>query len=144
MFEKDVERSAFERVSKFYLLDQDLLEAEHQIFCHFKSSVAAQCTSSPELFKLLWKNDVLPMMPEMSKVVHIYSAIPATSCSAERLFSALRRLKTYLRSTMSQTRLSSLALMHIEREFVNTVLSEDIEEIIDTFGGRSGRQSSFF
>ena len=35
-------------------------------------------------------------------VVLILAVIPATSCSAERSFSALRRLKTYLRNTMGQ------------------------------------------
>ena len=37
-------------------------------------------------------------------VVHILAVIPATSCSAERSFSALRRLKTYLHNTIGQQR----------------------------------------
>ena len=41
-------------------------------------------------------------------VVHILAVIPATSCSAEQSFSALRRLKTYLRSTMGQQRVSNV------------------------------------
>ena len=41
-------------------------------------------------------------------VVHILAVIPATSCSAERSFSALRRLKTYLRNTMGQQRVSNV------------------------------------
>ena len=36
-------------------------------------------------------------------VVHILAVIPATSCSAERSFSALRRVRTYLRNTMQLT-----------------------------------------
>jgi len=36
--------------------------------------------------------------------------IPVTTCAAERSFSGLRRLKTYLRSTLSQVRLNSTAL----------------------------------
>ena len=47
-------------------------------------------------------------------VVHILAVIPATSCSAERSFSALRGLKTYLRSTMGQQRVSSSShLLHV-------------------------------
>ena len=84
------------------------------------------------------------MMPELSKAIQIYTVIPATSCSAERSFSALRRLKTYLRNTMVQDRLSSLAILHIEREFTNKVLQEDMDRMIDTFGERSGRKSYFF
>ena len=41
-------------------------------------------------------------------VVDILAVIPATSCSAERSFSALCRLKTYLRDTMGQQRDSNV------------------------------------
>ena len=84
------------------------------------------------------------MVPELAKVIKIFTVIPATSCSAERSFSSLRRLKTYLRNTCGQDRLSSLALLHIETEFVNRVLREDMEQMIDVFGGRLGRNSQFF
>ena len=73
------------------------------------------------------------MLPEFAKALKIL----ATSCSAERSFSSLRRLKTYLRSSMGQERLSNLALLHVEREYVNKVLKEDMDKIIDTFGKRS-------
>jgi len=39
------------------------------------------------------------------------------SATAERTFSVLRRLKTYVRSTMKNERLSPLVLMHIHQDF---------------------------
>ena len=39
--------------------------------------------------------------------------LPVTSYEAERSFSTLRRLKTYLHTTMSQERLNGLALLNI-------------------------------
>ena len=36
-----------------------------------------------------------------------------SSCEAERSFSALRRIKSYLRNTMSSERFAGLALMHL-------------------------------
>ena len=84
------------------------------------------------------------MLPEFAKALKILAMIPATSCSAERWFSSLRRLKTYLRNSMGQERLSSLALLHIEREYVNKVLKEDMAKMIDVFGQRSGRNKYFF
>ena len=59
------------------------------------------------------ENDLFDIFPEFSKVVHILAKIPATSCSAERSFSALRRLKTYLCSTMGQQRVSNIALIKV-------------------------------
>ena len=84
------------------------------------------------------------MIPELAKAIHIFAVIPATSCSAERSFSSLRRLKTYLRNTCGQERLSSLALLHIETEYVNRVLIEDMDAMIDLFGERKGRSTYFF
>ena len=40
---------------------------------------------------------------------------------------------------MGQERLSSLALLHIEREYVNEVLKEDMNKMIYVFGQRKGR-----
>ena len=84
------------------------------------------------------------MFPEFSSVVHILAVIPAISCSAERSFSALRRLKTYLRSTMGQQRASNIALINIERAYANSVVNNDMDRIIDIFGRRNGRDSYFF
>ena len=74
-------------------------------------------------------------------VVHILAVIPATSCSGERSFSALRRLRTYLRNTMGQQR---VALINIERAYANSVVNNDMDRIIDIFGRRNGRDSYFF
>ena len=74
-------------------------------------------------------------------VVHILAVIPATSCSAERSFSALRRLRTYLRNTMGQQR---VALINIERAYANSVVNNDMDRIIEIFGRRNGRDSYFF
>ena len=84
------------------------------------------------------------MLPELSKAIEIFRSIPATSCSSERSFSALRRIKTYLRNRTGQDRLSNLALLNIEREYSNRVSKENIEEIIDIFGKRCGRAQYFF
>lgn len=42
------------------------------------------------------------MLGEVDKVLKIYFTVPVTTATAERSFSALRRLKTYLRNTMNQ------------------------------------------
>ena len=66
--------------------------------------------------------------PTLVRVYGIAVAIPITSCSAERSFSTLKRVKTRLRSTMHQERLEGLLLMSIERKIL---LKIDKEKIID-------------
>ena len=52
-------------------------------------------------------NDVeLVFYSEVVKVVNLILVMPATIAVSERSFSALRRLKTWLRTTMLQARLN--------------------------------------
>ena len=46
----------------------------------------------------------------------MYMAVPVTVATAERSFSKLKLIKNFLRSSMSQERLSGLALLLIENE----------------------------
>ena len=56
--------------------------------------------------------------PSIYNLLKILATIPVTTASAERTFSCLRRLKTYLRSAMGEDRLSGLAHMQIHRDKV--------------------------
>jgi hypothetical protein len=94
--------------------------------------------------KRTFENGVHEVLPVVYKVFSILATIPATFCSAERSFSAFRRLKTYFRSTMSQKRLNSIALINVERAYANSTLKNDMEKIIDIFGQRRNRKSYFF
>ena len=60
---------------------------------------------------------------------------PLTSCEAEWSFSALRRLKNYMRLTMKEDRLNGLALMMVHR-----TISVSVMNIIDTFAARHPRK----
>lgn len=54
--------------------------------------------------------------PQIHLALKILCALPVSVATAERSFSSLKRLKTWLRSTMSQDRLVGLALLHIHRD----------------------------
>ncbi|XP_035836630.1 uncharacterized protein LOC118484762 [Helianthus annuus] len=67
--------------------------------------------------------------------------IPVTVASAERSFSKLKLLKTYLRSTMSQERLNGLATISIESEILDTM---DYKELIESFASKNARRTTLF
>ncbi|KAH3693648.1 hypothetical protein DPMN_081087 [Dreissena polymorpha] len=46
------------------------------------------------------------LYPNVAMCFYLLLAMPVSAASAERLFRALRRLKTYLRSTMTTERMS--------------------------------------
>ena len=59
---------------------------------------------------------------EIEKLVRLLIVCPASSAEAERSFSALRRLKTWLRSSMTQTRLNAVAVCHVHQNIVDTTI----------------------
>ena len=71
-------------------------------------SHAYEIKRAAAVVKTLYENGLHTVLPVFYKASSILATISATSCSAERSFSGLRRVKTYLRSTMGQERLSSI------------------------------------
>ena len=65
-------------------------------------------------------------------------AFPVTACTCERCSSALKRLKTRLRSTMENERLSGLTMMSMYRDE-----KFDLEAVIDIFAGMHDRKVDF-
>ena len=55
------------------------------------------------------------MYPNLFVLLKIAATLPVTSCECERSFSVLRRLRIWLRASMTTPRLSSLALINIHR-----------------------------
>ncbi len=69
-------------------------------------------------------------------VVKLLLVLPATNATSERSFSAMRRVKTYLRTTMTQERLNNLMVLHVHKERVDRL---ELERVAHEFV-RQGRQ----
>ena len=67
--------------------------------------------------------------------------IPVTVASAERSFSKLKLLKSYLRSTMTQERLNDLAMIALESDILEKI---DYESIIENFISRNTKRMMLF
>ena len=78
------------------------------------------------------------IFPLLSKTFGLFAALPISVATAERSFSTLRRLKTWLRSTMQQERLNGLALLHIHRD-----IELNVNEVIDFFATKKKRHDDF-
>ena len=69
------------------------------------------------------------------ELLKITCTLPVTSCECERSNSALKRLKTYLRSTMGHQRLSGLALLAVHYD-----MDIDCEHILNHFARKNPRR----
>src|SRR4029434_9872329 len=78
-----------------------------------------------------WKqlNELQPKCSELYQALKSSAHLPVSTASAERSFSTMGRLKTYLRSTMTDKRLTGLALMNIHTDL--EIYSEDILKQFD-------------
>ena len=66
--------------------------------------------------------------PSLLKLLQITQTIPVSTAECQRSFSALKRIKTYLRSTMSNDRLSNLAILSIEKDLSKNISLEEVVE----------------
>lgn len=75
------------------------------------------------------------LYPNIYTLLKIICTLPLTTSTCERSISVIRRLKTYLRATMDQRRMSSLALMHIHYN-----MQLNLDEIVDMFCRKNPRR----
>lgn len=73
--------------------------------------------------------------PNIYTLLKLLCTTGVTSCECERSISALRRLETYLRTTMSQDRINGLALMHVHYD-----IDIEIDWVINEFAQRNPRR----
>ncbi|WCJ43742.1 hAT family dimerization domain [Euphorbia peplus] len=83
----------------------------------------------------------LDCFPNTVIAYRIVLTIPVTVASAERSFSKLKLLKSYLRSTMLQERLNGLALIAIENDLLENIAYEDL---VDDFASKKARRRALF
>jgi len=65
--------------------------------------------------------DMKALFPNVETLLRLLAVNPASSATAERSFSSLRRLKTFLRSTIGQSRLTHCALCNVHKNILDTV-----------------------
>lgn len=79
------------------------------------------------------------VLPNIRTLCQLLCTFPVTTSTAERSFSTLRRLKSYLRNKMTEERLNGLALMHIHQDVAAKM---DANEVLDIFSRKHKRKLS--
>lgn len=85
--------------------------------------------------------EVRQLFCQVEVLLRILLVCPASSTEAERSFSGLRRLKTWLRSTMTQNRLNSVCVCHIHQDLLHTI---DINKLLQEFISHSDVRQKIF
>lgn len=73
-------------------------------------------------------------VPAIQRELLTSLSLPVTTATVERSFSTLRRVKTWLRSTMSESRLTGLCMLSTHRQIIANDEEGFVNKIIDKFG----------
>lgn len=118
--------------AEHYSSDVDSVEMEvkllPKLIKRYKEENKYEIHTLPQLLTLLTEYRLA--FHELHKMAVIAVTIPVSSASCERSFSCLRRLKSYLRNTMANERISDLALLAVEKETVKQV---DLAAVVEAF-----------
>jgi hypothetical protein len=117
-------------------IDAVELFEELKIFCQL-----TEPNSSPNInLELIYNKKLQEIYPNITISLRIVLTIPVTVASAERSFSELKLIKNHLRSTMSNERLTGLALLSIESDLAQEL---DLEDIVQDFASKKARKVNF-
>ena len=144
-------------VPSVFMTDQEADSSlEEELIEHYHDDLPSPSTLQQELhmWKCKWKlveKSGLPdtpskllehadesTFPNIHILLRLICTLPVTSSECERSISVLRRLKTYLCSTMGQERMTGLALVHIKYG-----MELNLDDIINIFAGQHQRRMLF-
>ena len=80
------------------------------------------------------------LLSEICTLSKLMLVMPATNAVSERSLSALKRVRTYLRSTTGEGRLNHLMLLHVHKELADGI---DMVEVANLFVGDNQRRSNW-
>jgi hypothetical protein len=90
-----------------------------------------------DLQKIINDRGLRELYPYVDICLKIFLSMAVSNCSAERSFSVMKRLKSYLRSTMSNNRLNWQAVLTIECDMTKNV---NFDDLIDSFAKIQSRR----
>ena len=83
----------------------------------------------------------LKNFPNFFRVLQLVITLPVSSATCERSFSAMRRVRNYLRSTMTEDSFKSLSLLHTEGELSSRI---DAHDVVAHYAETGNRRLQFY
>ena len=95
-------------------------------------------TNTKQVFKELY--ELKSLIPDVVKFFEIFLSLPVSTASCERCFSAMARVKNFLRNRMTDERLSNLCVLAIEK---NETKNIDKDALLEKFINLNHRRLQF-
>ena len=139
-FEKDFPDKILEEVVTAYpKLNKRKLKTELSVL--YERNDMWTCSTAVALSKTIARDNLHEVFSEILKLLKIL-VTPMTTAEPERCFSTLKRIKTFLRSTMKNERLSPLCMLSVEKSMIAGIADFN-EKVIDHFASATNRRVAF-
>ena len=129
----DIENAASKSLKVYASnLDSDFPSEVLQFAFHLRSSpdLGSKTNTAQAHVSYLKKNCLIETFPNVTIILRIYLTLPVANTEGERSFSALKRVKNYLRSSLTSDHVRDFCIIAIEKRFTKSISFEDI---IDKF-----------
>ena len=125
-------------------LNVDGLKRELQILSKYIPEVdpsLKDVSSISTVIDIMRKGKLVKMLSELHILLKLYLTVPLSNATAERSFSALRRVKTYLRSRLTQAHLNHFIILHCHKSLTDHI---DLNAVMVNFVRANERRMKFF
>lgn len=127
-------------VEAYPMLNKARLKTELSLV--YENPEFEKCSGAVPLYQFFMENNLQCTFSETVKLLKILITTPMTSAESERCFSTLKRIKTFLRNTMSQERLNAIAMLSMEKKIVKDMPNFN-SKVIDRFATQKERRAKF-
>ena len=138
---EEVPNEDFQNVCAHFGNDFDHSRLKHQLAVLSDAVDGTNLSVQDVKTSLLTLNTTSRLFSEVLRLIQLLYVVPASTATAERTFSSLRRLKTFLRNSMSQQRLNHLILLHVHKDLTDQL---DLCKVAAEFIARKDRRKQFF
>ncbi|XP_071371303.1 zinc finger MYM-type protein 1-like [Centroberyx affinis] len=133
--------SALETTVEAYpMLNKAKLKTELTLI--YENNEFKACSGALTLFQFFMENNLQGTFTETVSLLRILITTPMTTAESERCFSTLKRIKTFLRNTMTQDRLNALAMLSMEKKLIRNIPDFN-NRVIERFATQKDRRAKF-
>lgn len=117
----------------YFIYFQDLMCVSKDVL-KSEMTVAKNCILQSTDEEYITLNDVKKILtkkvfPNLYKLFQVAITIPISSSTCERSFSAMRRIKTWLRTSMLQERFNNTSMLYIEKNLTKCINTDTVIDI---------------
>ena len=143
LFAKDTAVDVSHICATYPELSSTRLQLHFKMFPDMCTENKATISTITDILYVFSSRCIRELLPELFNALRIFLTIPVTTRTSERSFLLVRRLDTYLRSTMGQSRLNHTATLTCYKEETDSLNIQDYTQSLSLVMNNAEKPSRF-